>query len=1166
MGGKKKPKVEIVGMVPDMSALVINHLIATGLPQIATLQPLMDQLLFRSNSSISSATSDGTFDELSAQSSSLGSRPVKQIVAKNKPHTLLRQDTHSTSSTESDDESDIDTFLDYAQAVIAEKSLRYDTASFRDFESKLSRSIRSHFLDSEDECDSLTSASSYSGYSVDEIMSYQSDANSLMASETSSCRQNGRVIARKKTWTKLTGNRTQRQDEVSIKTEDAWENVERTVDDLIEFALITENDKGGILPPQLSPGSIRRVSPSKHDSPHPRHHIKVKKAVSEDGRARQGFKFIAGPQDYRHDMPQAASPSISHGIELAFDDISSPAPDAQDEAPSDDEEIVSEETLRAAPHRSFQNRLRTGHENEDAWLVGDENLFYASSSPTLSIDASKDEESGGLGRNAPSSPNAKTILDVDDTEIIDSRLGAMPATYDDDSDSVARRYEQISRYLTGESLDRQISLSIDDSAEHGALPDLSFSTSASSEEMLSLSLDDAASEIISIDDGSIEQTSAAFSFISVDSGSQNVISRHVELGTISEDPHDVMKGWDLDEMVETFLVRKIETLTKKLNSEKDLEERVQALSKKHDHVNKPEEMISSQPLNTNLSSKSSNEKMQSDEHSISNNQEPHLNDISGDSDFAIFPRQLNTACLSVELSVQRIEQKLSFDEELHVKGRDLIRRIKEKRKGRIISDLKGRVFDPIDRVQRSKDSPPSPRKSEVARSSPESHLNERSRVVKSTDGRIDIVQRPKDPHSSSRRKSGLTLLPSESQSTERPCSNLSEMKTDLHREHGLVSVLTTQNRAPRSPHTVSKPRRKKSKRNKVVLDMACLSSPKSKNLEHFHESVDEWYEDRQEKYQKSNRTSSASPEMIFTKGRTRYDDGDELKRGRPDSHNEFESSIPCPLKSPTKTFGVKNSCVDYSSPSPMLQSTPDSSGNRPRGRDDSFLASAPCSRSSYLSPPSSPESPIGEFNMRMVEEASEYNYELPENSIVSTGSSNNRKERRGKGAFLYSQSPESFHRTNAEASSYACPPAITFNDSFDDIVRRHHVEESDPWSDLKQGQRRSPTSVFDWIEPAKDPFVQRSSKSLIFRDHITSGSLAFADDEQGDLLFLDDDDEGDLLFLDDDKHIWASHSIVGYGNNALPTNSLNKSEYCPPGVGKKTYREYGMLNPNRFEF
>ena len=1091
MGGKKKPKIEIVGMGPDISALVIDHLVATGRPQIAKCQPVMNQLLFRSDMSTRSTITQRTIDELSAESSSVGSRSVKKSVEENNPQSLLRQDTHSTRPTQSsDDESDIIKFLDSVQGVIAEKSLRYDSASIRDFESELSRSIRSHFRDSEDDCDSLSSASTYSGYSADEIASHESVTNSLFASETPSSRRNGRVIARKKTWAELRGNRTKGQDEVSIKTEDAWDNIEQTVDDLA-FALAIETHKGGILSRQLSHGKIRRVSPSKHDSPH-RHDTEVKEFVSKvndseltQSTSLQSFNITTGAQDYRHDMPQGASPSRSHdGREVAFAAPSSPAPDAQDEPPSDEEETeIIDYRLGATP------ALYDG-ERFDRQI-------------SLSIDDSA-ERSALLDLNFFKSASSEEILSV---------------SSDEASESIS---------------------SIDDSAEHSTLPDLSFFKSASFEEILCVSFDEG-SEVMSIDDVSIEQMSAAFSSISVDSGSQNITSRHVENGTISE---------DLDQMVDKFLTEKIERLAQKLDQEKTLQEKGQVLNGTHHNVNKSEEMISSQAQNTNLSSKFSDEKMQSDGHHTSNNLEPSLNDISGDSDFAVFRRNLNepTDCLSDEMQVQRIQRKLSFDEELQLKGRDLIRRIREKRKGLIVSDLKG---DPMDRVQISRDSPPSPWKSKLTRSSPERQPNERPRVADSSDGLMDLIQRPRDSHSSPR-KSGLALLSPESQSGERSRSNLSEVKPDQHHEQELVSFLTKEKRAPRSPPTMSKPRRKKLKRRIVVLDMAHLSSSKNKTLETFHKSVDEPYEDRQEVCQQSKRTFSAAPEMMPIKDRARYNDGDELKRSRPDSHHELESNIPCPLKSPTKKFGVKVSFVDDSSPPPMRQSTPDS-GNRRRGKDNSFLASELCSGYQYLSPPS-PESPIGEFSMSMVEEASEYDFELCENSIVSTGGSNNRKERRGKVVSPCSQSPESSHRIKAKASSDARPPVINFNDSFDDIILRHSVEKSD----RKQGQRCSPTSVFDCFEPAKDPVLQTSSESLGLWDHnsciVSSGSLAFVDDQ-----------EGDPLFLDDDEDFWASNSIVGSDNMSLPTNSLAESEYCPPGVGTKACREHGMLSRTRFE-
>jgi hypothetical protein len=230
----------------------------------------------------------------------------------------------------------------------------------------------------------------------------------------------------------------------------------------------------------------------------------------------------------------------------------------------------------------------------------------------------------------------------------------------------------------------------------------------------------------------------------------------------------------------------------------------------------------------------------------------------------------------------------------------------------------------------------------------------------------------------------------------------------------------------------------------------------------------------------------------------------------------------------------------------VLRSTPDY-GSRPRSKNKSFLASELCSGYPHLSPPS-PESPIGEFSMRMVEEASEQNYELCDNSIVCTGSSNNGKKGLGKVPSSHSQSLEFFHQIKAKDSSYDAPVA-NFKDAFDDILLRRRAKKSD----LKQGQRLSPSSVFDCFEPATDFVLQQTSSEVLF-DHISSGSLAFVDDQEGDRLFLDDDED----------MCWASNSIAG-SDKSLPVNSLVESEYCPPGVGKKAYREYGMLSPNRFE-
>lgn len=67
-------------------------------------------------------------------------------------------------STYSSDESDIDEFLEYAREVIAQNNTSYDSGSFRDFESLIQESISNHFLDDDQDEDSLVSSSSFSGY------------------------------------------------------------------------------------------------------------------------------------------------------------------------------------------------------------------------------------------------------------------------------------------------------------------------------------------------------------------------------------------------------------------------------------------------------------------------------------------------------------------------------------------------------------------------------------------------------------------------------------------------------------------------------------------------------------------------------------------------------------------------------------------------------------------------------------------------------------------------------------------------------------------------------------------------------------------------------------------------------------------------------------------
>jgi len=119
----------------------------------------------------------------------------------------------------STDESDVDTFLEYAREVIAENNLSYDSTSFMEFENLLQECIANHFLDSNgDHNDSMTSDSSYSGYLNDESNSGSRKKTALLQkkgimSDNTYYRMKG-IIARKKSGSTIYWNQSSTSEDI----------------------------------------------------------------------------------------------------------------------------------------------------------------------------------------------------------------------------------------------------------------------------------------------------------------------------------------------------------------------------------------------------------------------------------------------------------------------------------------------------------------------------------------------------------------------------------------------------------------------------------------------------------------------------------------------------------------------------------------------------------------------------------------------------------------------------------------------------------------------------------------------------------------------------------------------------------------------------------------
>jgi hypothetical protein len=96
------------------------------------------------------------------------------------------------------DESDIEEFLEHARQVIAENNTSYDSTSFRDFESLLNEAVMNHFLDDDQDEDSMVSTSSFSGYLNERGLRQKSSLlNKSIISDIAFHRLQG-IIARKK--------------------------------------------------------------------------------------------------------------------------------------------------------------------------------------------------------------------------------------------------------------------------------------------------------------------------------------------------------------------------------------------------------------------------------------------------------------------------------------------------------------------------------------------------------------------------------------------------------------------------------------------------------------------------------------------------------------------------------------------------------------------------------------------------------------------------------------------------------------------------------------------------------------------------------------------------------------------------------------------------------
>ena len=107
-----------------------------------------------------------------------------------------------TSSSSEEEEEDFDEYVARTKEKIQENSTSYDSASYLDFESLVSQSIHNHFLDDDNEQDSMNSASTYSGYEHEDnsrkISSSHHLVDNSLISTSSYHRLKGTIAVKKK--------------------------------------------------------------------------------------------------------------------------------------------------------------------------------------------------------------------------------------------------------------------------------------------------------------------------------------------------------------------------------------------------------------------------------------------------------------------------------------------------------------------------------------------------------------------------------------------------------------------------------------------------------------------------------------------------------------------------------------------------------------------------------------------------------------------------------------------------------------------------------------------------------------------------------------------------------------------------------------------------------
>ena len=548
---KSKQKVHVVGMGEMGSSPVIEKVLGSGqsksppankrstgstdtalIPR-GKVKKAVDDLSIQSYSSVEaishpSSTTDSKQRRVNVvtprQSSWFGDFD-KSFSSSTKYDSFYTEDTYDS------DDSDISGFLDFARELIAERNRSYDSQSFRDFESQLAESIRSHFRDEEEDEDSMTSASSYSGYTADDAGRHDDESTSLFTGDFSYVSKvfqlrNTRPIARKKVLA-LPKGKKRIADDSSVMTENAWDNVEQTVEDLA-FVLASENHINGLWARQLSGRKGKILNHLKHHSPNLLNALLKRTAIREalqlpDDKA--GREGLEPPMKNNDSLQASPEVDINRNSQVSSEKTQRPFPqDRKSEDQGDAKPIKSLSTeesdnLRSASEVHCLTSSKADCSNISLALSVSSDPY--SHSDSFSVDGRSDSpvsHERNEGSNLVHAPRL-SIEDESNRNVPchDKRRHL------ESSDSGGRRIEQISKYLNNRDGESQSLSNPTDISINGILMDLAN--------------------------------------ISIGSANEFAISYEGEIDSIV-DPRENIEDIDLDDMIDKFLTQKIDKLVR----------------------------------------------------------------------------------------------------------------------------------------------------------------------------------------------------------------------------------------------------------------------------------------------------------------------------------------------------------------------------------------------------------------------------------------------------------------------------------------------------------------------------------------------------------------------------------------------------------------------------